>query len=137
MLAKLRHPRLCLPCHRAYHNHHYRVRSNLTAQVAAAWAAGFTSVDVYMFPSYSGGDPQGQVQKAVSFLKSNNVKYGKFWIDVERTCLAIRGCYAPNVSQSRRTGARAPPTRSSCKTSSRRRSLSARASASTPPTPCT
>ena len=74
--------------------------ANLTAQVAAAWAAGFTSVDVYMFPSYSGGDPQGQVQKAVSFLKSNNVKYGKFWIDVERTCLAINERCSANIDLS-------------------------------------
>lgn len=38
-----------------------------------------------MFPDYSAGNPQGQVQQAVNFLKTNNVRYGKFWIDVERT----------------------------------------------------
>lgn len=53
-------------------------------QIAAAWAAGFSSVDVYMFPDYSAGNPSSQVQQAVSFLQSHNCRYGKFWIDVEQ-----------------------------------------------------
>jgi len=48
-----------------------------------AWAAGLSNVDVYMFPCYSCGDPKGQVSRLVSSLKSNSVRYGMIWLDVE------------------------------------------------------
>ena len=57
---------------------------SLASQISAAWAAGFSSVDIYFFPDYAAGNPQNQVQQAVNYLKQNNCRYGKFWIDVEQ-----------------------------------------------------
>jgi len=53
------------------------------ATVSHAWSAGLAHVDVYMFPCYKCGDGKGQVNKAVSYLRSNNVRYGMLWLDIE------------------------------------------------------
>ncbi len=39
--------------------------------------------DVYMFPCYSCGDGEKQVETAVSYLQQNKVKFGVFWLDIE------------------------------------------------------
>ena len=49
----------------------------------ASLTPGLAHVDAYIFPCVSCGDPSGQVSRAVSFLKSNGVKYGMIWLDIE------------------------------------------------------
>eukprot|EP01125_Pyxidicula_operculata_P000356 TRINITY_DN10403_c0_g1_i1.p1 TRINITY_DN10403_c0_g1~~TRINITY_DN10403_c0_g1_i1.p1 ORF type:complete len:217 (-),score=29.04 TRINITY_DN10403_c0_g1_i1:51-701(-) len=57
--------------------------SNVVQSVANFWAAGFSNVDVYMFPCFSCGDPAGQVTNAVKYLQSNSVNFTTFWFDIE------------------------------------------------------
>ena len=63
---------------------------NCPATVRDAWNGGMAHVDVYMFPDPHKGNPQGQVQDLVSFLKRNNMTtrtnptntYGMVWLDI-------------------------------------------------------
>jgi len=48
-----------------------------------AWDGGMSTVDVYMFPCYSCGNPKGQVQQMVSYLQSYQCKYSTIWFDIE------------------------------------------------------
>eukprot|EP01092_Planopodium_desertum_P001299 TRINITY_DN1189_c0_g1_i3.p1 TRINITY_DN1189_c0_g1~~TRINITY_DN1189_c0_g1_i3.p1 ORF type:complete len:214 (-),score=58.45 TRINITY_DN1189_c0_g1_i3:43-684(-) len=56
---------------------------NAVPTVAAARAAGLSNVDVYMFPCYSCGNPQSQVQSLASFLSGNSVDFDTVWLDIE------------------------------------------------------
>jgi GH25 family lysozyme M1 (1,4-beta-N-acetylmuramidase) len=56
---------------------------NCASSVANAWAAGMAHVDVYLFPCFSCGNPAGQVSTLFNYLKSNNVRYGQIWLDIE------------------------------------------------------
>ena len=40
-------------------------------------------VDVYMFPCPSCGNPAGQMSTLVNSLKSQGVKFGMIWLDIE------------------------------------------------------
>ncbi|MET9532605.1 hypothetical protein ABZY02_18920 [Streptomyces sp. NPDC006649] len=60
-----------------------RVDPNVAATVANAWAAGMSRVDVYHFPCFTCGNPAGQANALFTYLKDNDVKYGKVWLDVE------------------------------------------------------
>lgn len=57
------------------------VDRNSVATVSNAWAAGFASVDVYLFPCFQCGYPKSQVRAMVDYLGSS--RYGMIWIDVE------------------------------------------------------
>ena len=39
------------------------VATSAVATVANAWSGGMSHVDVYLFPCYSCGDPEGQVKE--------------------------------------------------------------------------
>lgn len=52
------------------------------ASVKAAWAAGFTAVDVYMYPSGM-SSTTGKTQATAVLNALKGVKYGRIWIDVE------------------------------------------------------
>jgi len=56
---------------------------NCPSTVANAWAAGMAHVDVYMFPCFGCGNPSGQVADALQFIRSNGVRFGQFWFDIE------------------------------------------------------
>lgn len=58
-------------------------RSNVVPTVAAAWQAGMAHVDVYLFPCF-GKSASDQVNGLLSQLKSNNVRYGMVWFDIEQ-----------------------------------------------------
>jgi len=59
-----------------------RVDPNGVNSVKAAWAAGFTAVDVYMYPA--GTATTTGVAQATAVLNAlKGVKYGRIWIDVE------------------------------------------------------
>lgn len=49
-------------------------------------------VDVYMFPCYHCGGAKTQMTKQISDLRSNDVKYGMLWIDVEGTSYWSTSC---------------------------------------------
>jgi len=57
--------------------------SNAPGSVSNLNVAGFTRVDVYMFPCYSCGDGGGQVSRAVSYLQGYSVNFSVFWFDIE------------------------------------------------------
>lgn len=52
-----------------------------------AVGAGFPTshIDVYMFPCPKCGNPRGQVQSMVNYIKSYNANYTRIWLDVEDT----------------------------------------------------
>jgi len=58
------------------------VDPNGVASVKAAWAAGFTAVDVYMYPAGT-KSTTGKAQAAAVLNALKSVKYGRVWIDVE------------------------------------------------------
>jgi len=59
-----------------------KVDPNGVASVKAAWAAGFTAVDVYMYPA--GTSSSTGVAQATAVLNAlKGVKYGRIWIDIE------------------------------------------------------
>ncbi|MER6394235.1 glycoside hydrolase family 25 protein [Streptomyces sp. NPDC001523] len=60
-----------------------RVDPNLVANVASAWNAGMSHVDVYQFPCFSCGNAAGQANTLIGHLTDNAVKYGMVWLDVE------------------------------------------------------
>ncbi|KYQ91967.1 glycoside hydrolase family 25 protein [Tieghemostelium lacteum] len=60
-----------------------RVDPNCASSILNAWNAGMNRVDAYMFPCFSCGNPAGQANTLVSYLKTNNVNYGMIWIDIE------------------------------------------------------
>jgi len=60
-----------------------RVDPNVATSVNRAWAAGFSHVDVYLFPCFSCGNPASQVSTTVSYLRNNNIKFGMLWFDIE------------------------------------------------------
>lgn len=47
-----------------------------------AHAAGYSDIDVYVFPCLKCGDPRGQIRKMVNALKG--LPYNSIWLDVER-----------------------------------------------------
>lgn len=51
--------------------------------IARARAAGFAHVDVYLFPCFSCGNPQHQVENCVAALRSANASFGQLWLDIE------------------------------------------------------
>eukprot|EP00042_Codosiga_hollandica_P023982 m.98181 g.98181 ORF g.98181 m.98181 type:complete len:219 (+) comp51387_c0_seq2:3-659(+) len=61
------------------------------ASINAAWAGGLGTVDIYMFPDPTGGDPAGQVDNMLSYLSSHGIHqgssgsgtYGMVWLDIE------------------------------------------------------
>jgi len=57
--------------------------SNAPATIANAWAAGLLHVDVYIFPCPTCGNPAGQIQRMLSFLKSHGSRFGMVWLDIE------------------------------------------------------
>jgi len=59
------------------------VDPNCAATVKNAWDAGMAHVDVYIFPCYSCGNGGRQVNTTVDYLKTNGVKYGMIWFDIE------------------------------------------------------
>lgn len=68
---------------------------NCPHTVYNAWDGGMSNVDVYFFPDFSKGNPAGQVQSMVSYLKHYNITnrspygpphtYGMLWFDIEGT----------------------------------------------------
>ncbi|XP_062498881.1 uncharacterized protein LOC134176211 [Corticium candelabrum] len=69
---------------RAHHSNG-GVDKNAVETVANAWSAGMSHVDVYLFPCYSCGDPEGQVRKTVDYLRDHGTEYGMLWLDIERS----------------------------------------------------
>ena len=58
--------------------------SRAAATVANAWAGGMAHVDVYMFPCpRCGKSAATQVDELVHYLRSNGVRYGMVWLDIE------------------------------------------------------
>jgi len=73
-----------------------RVDPNGVASVKAAWAAGFTAVDVYMYPC--GTATTTGVTQATAVLNAlHGVKYGRIWIDVEGVGSSWSGTSANNA----------------------------------------
>ncbi len=72
-----------------------KVDPNGATSISNAWAGGMAHVDGYIFPCYSCGNPAGQMDAAISGLKSSGLTaavngthvvgatYGMLWIDVE------------------------------------------------------
>jgi hypothetical protein len=56
---------------------------NAPRTVAAAWAGGLTNVDVYLFPCSFGRSAAYQVNSTLAFLESENVTFGRVWLDIE------------------------------------------------------
>jgi len=61
------------------------VDPNCAGSIKNAWAAGLAHVDAYIFPCFKCGNPAGQVSATVNYLKSNDVKFGMIWFDIEGT----------------------------------------------------
>eukprot|EP01038_Epipyxis_sp_PR26KG_P010203 gene10203-13727_t len=76
--------------------------SNGPASINNAWSGGMNYVDGYIFPCYSCGNPEKQMDDTISYLASHDIKprylngtkneeanlgasYGMLWIDVEGT----------------------------------------------------
>jgi hypothetical protein len=59
-----------------------KVDPNGVASVKAAWAAGFSAVDVYMYPCGT-ASTTGATQAAAVLNALKGIKYGRIWIDVE------------------------------------------------------
>lgn len=57
-----------------------KVDSNCATSVSRCWEAGFSHVDVYMFPCYSCGDGGSQVETLYDYLVDNDVTYGEVWL---------------------------------------------------------
>jgi len=59
-----------------------KVDPNGVASVKAAWAAGFSAVDVYMYPAGK-SSTTGKTQAQAVLNALQGVNYGRIWIDVE------------------------------------------------------
>lgn len=59
------------------------VDPNILNNLKNSWAAGFSNVDVYMFPCPKCGNGAKQVQTLVSYLRQNKAKFGMLWLDIE------------------------------------------------------
>jgi len=57
--------------------------SNVVSTVSNFQAAGFSNVDVYMFPCFLCGGGDSQVSSAVTSLQNNGVNFTTFWFDIE------------------------------------------------------
>jgi len=62
-----------------------KIDANAADTIKAARAAGFPSVDGYIFPCFKCGDAHSQIQAAVRNLQRNNAQIGQIWIDIEGT----------------------------------------------------
>lgn len=51
---------------------------NGPANINDAWAAGMAHVDGYIFPCYSCGNPEKQVDDTISYLASHSVRMAQF-----------------------------------------------------------
>lgn len=83
-----------LSCLRTQHNvsfaivraHHSwgGVDTNAPQTIQAAWKAGLSAVDVYLFPCTSNSLTAAmQVNTTIDFLLSEGAKYGRIWFDLE------------------------------------------------------
>jgi hypothetical protein len=61
------------------------VDPNCASNVANAHAAGFDTVDIYMYPSFKNGNPYAQMSALINYTQQNGVKYNTLWLDVEGT----------------------------------------------------
>jgi GH25 family lysozyme M1 (1,4-beta-N-acetylmuramidase) len=68
---------------------------NCPNTVANAHAAGIPYVDVYHFPNMH-QSPASQIASSVSYLKSHNVQFGMYWLDIE--ILAWPADHAANIN---------------------------------------
>jgi len=59
------------------------VDNNCASSVQKAWSAGMKHVDLYMFPCPKCGNAAKQVTQLHDYVKSNNVKFGMVWLDIE------------------------------------------------------
>ena len=68
----------------------YGQNTFLSTAVARAWAGGMQHVDVYAFmcPRCSGNGVSG-VQSLVNYLRTNGVRFGMIWMDIEQ----CSGCW--------------------------------------------
>jgi len=57
--------------------------SNVVSTAAAFHSAGFSNVDVYMFPCFNCGNGPSQVSQAIAYLNNNGVNFTTFWFDIE------------------------------------------------------
>ena len=51
--------------------------------IKSAHASGISSVDGYLFPCVSCGDPEAQVQNSIEHLTSEGATIGRLWYDIE------------------------------------------------------
>jgi GH25 family lysozyme M1 (1,4-beta-N-acetylmuramidase) len=60
-----------------------KVDPNLISNIQNAQSAGFSNVDVYLFPCVPCGGPDQQINDLTSALSSAGVSIGTIWLDVE------------------------------------------------------
>ena len=60
-----------------------KVDTNAASNIANAWAAGMSFVDIYMFPCPKCGNPAKQIRDMITNL--NGARFGTLWLDIEGT----------------------------------------------------
>jgi len=73
----------------------YGQNNFLSTALARAWAGGMQRADVYAFmcPRCSGNGVSG-VQSLVNYLRSNGMRFGMIWMDIEQ----CNGCWHSDLS---------------------------------------
>eukprot|EP00041_Stephanoeca_diplocostata_P034998 m.1216549 g.1216549 ORF g.1216549 m.1216549 type:complete len:270 (+) comp24614_c0_seq4:154-963(+) len=72
----------------------YGQNTGLASAVKDAWNAGFKDVDVYAFMCPNCHNSAASATQLVNYLKSNNVRFGMIWLDVEQ----CSGCWSTNLA---------------------------------------